>query len=287
MTILPGDSGGRYPDGNAVVVRGGSEAVLIDPTLTIAVAADPPAVDRVLLSHGHEDHIAGLCRYADQPVYIHDADALALESLDGLMTIYGMAPAIEAPWREDVLQRFHYAPRPDAQRFTDGARFDLGGGVHVQVVHLPGHTRGHSGFFVEPDGVMILADVDLSGFGPYYGDAWSSLDDWDRSLDRCRGLDARRYVTFHHKGVIDGRAAFLAALADYAAVIDRREQAYLQFLTTPHTIGEMVTRRFIYRPHVDVVFADAVERRSAELHLARLVAQGLVREVEPGRYLRS
>lgn len=285
-TVISGARGGRYPDGNTVVVRGRSECVIIDPSLTVAESANPPhGVDAVFISHCHEDHLAGLFRYPDAVVRVHGDDCLGLQSLDGLMTIYGLPPAVERDWRHEVATKFHYAPRPDAVSFGDGDRFDLGG-TTLRVVHLPGHTRGHSGFFIEPDGVMFLSDVDLTGFGPYYGDAWSSLDDFERSLQRCREIDADTFVTFHHKGIVNGRATLLGLLDEYEAVIARREAAMLDFLAEPHSLDEMMAHRFIYRPHVKLLFADAVERRSAELHVERLRARGQVVEVDPGRYQR-
>lgn len=52
---------------------------------------------------------------------------------------------------------FHVRDRPDATAFEDGAVFDLGGHA-VTVVHLP----GHSGFLIEPDGFLFVADIDLT-----------------------------------------------------------------------------------------------------------------------------
>jgi glyoxylase-like metal-dependent hydrolase (beta-lactamase superfamily II) len=285
IRVITGPDNGRYPQGNALLVRGTSETILIDPSLTIA-ADPPPGVDRVLISHCHEDHLAGLFHYPHAPVHVHRDDHLGLGSLDGLMTIYGLPPAIDVDWRRDVVEKYHYAPRPDAQVYVDGDAFDVGGAT-VRAVHLPGHTRGHSGFLIEPNGVMFLADIDLSGFGPYYGDAWSSLDDFERSIQRCREIEAGTYVTFHHKGVVTGRAEFLALLDAYEAVIDRREQAMLRFLAEPRTIDEMVAHRFVYRLHVTLLFAEAVERRSAELHLERLLRRGLVTRPDPNRYVVS
>jgi len=285
IQVIPGPENGRYPHGNSLLVHGTSETILIDPSLTIAIAP-PPGVDRVLVSHCHEDHLAGLFHYPYAPVHVHRDDHLGLLSLDGLMTIYGLPPETDAAWRRDVVDKYHYVPRADALPYDDGDGFDLGGTI-VRAVHLPGHTRGHSGFLIEPDGVMFLADIDLTGFGPYYGDAWSSVDDFERSIQRCREIDARTYVTFHHKGVVHGRVEFLALLDAYEDVIGRREQAMLHFLEVPRTLDEMVAHRFVYRPHVTLVFADAVERRSAELHLGRLLRRGLVTQPDPIRYVVS
>lgn len=287
VTVLPSADGGRYPHGNSVLVRGAGEQVLIDPSLSVADSSTfplaPTAVDRVLISHCHEDHLAGLHRFPDAAVHVHESDRLGLNSLDGLMRIYGMPPEIETSWRQEVLERFHYVPRPDAISFHDGDTFDLGG-VKIRVIHLPGHTRGHSGFFIEPDDVMFLADIDLTGFGPYYGDAWSSIDDFETSLARCREIEAVSYVTFHHKGTVQSRRDLLELLDQYRAVIDRRERAMLEFLRQPHTLDDMVAHRFVYRPHVQLLFADAVERRAAQLHIERLMTRGLVTSIGPGQF---
>ncbi|MEO1913100.1 MAG: hypothetical protein ABGW98_04530, partial [Myxococcales bacterium] len=151
--------------------------------------------------------------------------------------------------------------------------------------HLPGHTRGHSGFRIS-EGVFFLSDIDLTGFGPYYGDVWSDLEDFEESLRKVRDEDADFYVTFHHKGVIEGRKSFLELLDTFGAVITRRHDAMLDFLAEPQSIEDMVERRFIYRPHVKSVFADQVEHRSAFLHLQRMQTRGEVKEVETGRFQR-
>jgi hydroxyacylglutathione hydrolase len=286
VTVLPSDDGGRYPNGHSLLVRGSEETVLVDPSLTIARLDTPPAgIDRLIVSHAHEDHLAGVYRYPGVPIHAHAADVDGLRSLPGLMAVYGLPAHIEPQWATEVVERFHFVPRPDAQAFVDGDTFDLGG-VTLRVVHLPGHTSGHCALLVEPGGIVFLADIDLSGFGPYYGDRSSSLDDFERSLAACRALEARWYITFHHKGVIDGRDRFLALMDEYETVIPRREQALLAMLDEPRTIDDIAARRFIYRPHVTLMFVEGVERRSAELHLARLLARGQVEEVEPGRYRR-
>jgi glyoxylase-like metal-dependent hydrolase (beta-lactamase superfamily II) len=283
VTVLAGERGGRYPHGNSLLVVGSEETLLIDPSLSLVTRDALPFTDRVLNSHCHEDHVAGNHLYPHVPWLLHEADVPGIRSLDAMMAIYGMSPRIEAAFRKVVVDEFHFRPRPDATGYRDGDVLDLGD-VRVRVVHAPGHTRGHSVLHVEPDDVLYLGDIDLSSFGPYYGDAWSSLEDFERTLARVRTIEARWYATFHHIGVVDGRAAFLERLDRFAAVIGAREQRLLAFVAEPRSMDEIVAHRFVYRPGDAVPFADDVERRSMTQHLVRLVAQGRVRELEPGRY---
>ena len=285
-SVLWGAQRGKYPQGNSLLVRGRDESLLIDPSVAVAEASAQalPRVDRVVNSHCHEDHIAGNGQFPEVPWHLPEADLPGIHSLDGLMAIYGFSGEIDTSWRRVVVEQFHFTTRTDPLAYRDGDVFELGGGVRVRAIHAPGHTRGHSMLLVEPDGVLYLGDIDLSSFGPYYGDAWSSLEDFERTLAKARDIEARWYATFHHIGVIEGRAAFVERLDRYAAVIADRERRLLAYLAEPHSLDEIAAHRFVYRPQDPVPFADPVERRSMGQHVARLVRAGSVREVEPGRY---
>jgi glyoxylase-like metal-dependent hydrolase (beta-lactamase superfamily II) len=278
VSVLVGPDNGAYPSGNTLVVRGDGETVVIDPSVTVAERGGVPGtVDAVINSHSHEDHMAGNGTFPSARVHIHHADLPGARSLAGLMDVYGLQGEPREAFSKVVIEEFHFAPRPDAHGFSDGHVFDLGGPT-IEAVHLPGHTRGHSGFRISC-GVFFLSDIDLTGFGPYYGDAWSDLEDFEASLARVREEHADHYVTFHHKGVIEGRERFVHMVDDFTAVIGRRHQAMLAFLSEPRTLDDMVAHRFIYRPHVQHVFAEAVERRSATLHLQRMLARGEAVEI--------
>jgi glyoxylase-like metal-dependent hydrolase (beta-lactamase superfamily II) len=284
-TVLFGERGGRYPQGNSILVEGHHETVILDPGLgVIPRRAGLPRVDRVLNSHCHEDHVAANHLFPDVPWHLHALDLPGIQSLDGLMAIYGFPEPIDSAFRRIVVEQFHFVPRADPTAFHDGEVFDLGG-ARVRVIHAPGHTRGHSFLHVEPDDLLYLGDVELSSFGPYYGDAWSDLEDFEATLALARRIDARFYATFHHIGVIDGKAAFLERLDRFGAVIASREARLVAFLSEPRTLDEIAAHRFVYRPQDAISFAEPVERRSMGQHLHRLVARGTVREIEPGRFL--
>jgi glyoxylase-like metal-dependent hydrolase (beta-lactamase superfamily II) len=286
VTVLFGERGGKYPQGNSLGVRGSEECLVIDPSLGLLPRREalPPA-DRVLNSHCHEDHVAGNHLFPEVPWHLHEADAPCIRSLDAFMQVYGFPEPIAGAFRKLLIERFHVVPRADPVPFRDGDVFDLGGGVRVRAIHAPGHTRGHCFFHVEPDDLVYLADVDLSSFGPYYGDAWSDLADFERTLAAARALEARYYATFHHIGVLEGREEFLARLERFAGVIRSRESRLLEFLAdAPRSLDEIAAHRFVYRPGDAVLFADPVERRSMSQHLDALRAQGRVLEEAPGRY---
>jgi glyoxylase-like metal-dependent hydrolase (beta-lactamase superfamily II) len=287
VTVLFAENGGKYPHGNSLLVEGTNESMLIDPSLSLAArGASLPRADRVLISHCHEDHIAGNHLYPKAPWLVHEADAVGLRSLDDMLTIYGYYGEAEAYFRKALVEQFHYTPRAEVERFGDGDVFDLGG-VSVRVMHTPGHTRGHCCLWIEPEGVLYLGDIELTSFGPYYGDAWSSLPDFERTLEQMRTEKAAHYATFHHIGVLDQREDYLARLERFTGMIGQREARLLEFLREPHTIEDVIAHRFVYRPGDNVPFADPVEKRSMGQHIERLITAGRVREVEPGCYLVS
>ncbi|MEU8486954.1 MBL fold metallo-hydrolase [Streptomyces sp. NPDC048641] len=280
VSVLVGARRGAYPYGNTLLVHGAAESLVVDPSLSL-VAGAPPA-DLVLVSHAHEDHIAGLGSY-EVPVHTHEGDLDALRSRDALVAGIGL-PAEDVDAVDKMMRdEFHVRGRPDATGFEDGAVFDLGGRT-VTVVHLPGHTAGHSGFLIEPDGFLFVGDIDLTSFGPYYGDIGSSLVDFEASIRRCREIDARWYGTSHQKGVIEGAEEFRRRLDGFAGVVAKREAALLAFLGEPRSVEEIVEHRLVYRPHVEGPHVRPVERRTAVQHLDVLMSGGLVAEVEQGRF---
>ncbi|SNR92012.1 Glyoxylase, beta-lactamase superfamily II [Haloechinothrix alba] len=282
VTLLKAADGGAYPNGNSLLIHGSAGTLLVDPALALAGSAPQPAADAVFVSHAHEDHMVDVGTFT-VPVHVHEADLGAVRDIDVLLAGYGLpVPAAEA-FGSRLGDDFRVRSRPDAVGVSDDHRFDLGDRT-VSVVHLPGHTAGHSGLLVEPDGFFYVADIDLSSFGPFYGDVGSSLEDFEQSIDVCAGIEARWYGTFHHKGVIEGAEEFRSRLRTYRAVMERRDAELISFLAEPRTLAEVVSHRFVYRPHVDEPYVETVEARTAEQHIARLVRIGAVAEVEPGRF---
>lgn len=280
LTILFGVDNGKYPQGNSLLVKGSNMSALIDPSLGVVERKDRlPHADMILLSHIHEDHVAGLHLYPDVPCHCHEADALGLHDLSGMMEIYGFEGDGGSDFETTVLEEFFYQPRPDVQTFADGEKFDMGD-VSIEVIHTPGHTRGHCCFLIEWSGgaLVYLGDIELTGFGPYYGDAWSSLVDFEASIEKLKTISVENWLTFHHKGLVESRQQFLEMLESFRGMIDFREQNLLAFLSEPRTMDEIVAHRFVYRPGTGGSMVDQIERRSMDMHLTRLKASGRVQQ---------
>jgi glyoxylase-like metal-dependent hydrolase (beta-lactamase superfamily II) len=291
--VLVGHRGGRYPDGNSMLVKGNEATAIVDPALGLWTRRDTlPHVDLILGSHCHEDHIAAYPLFPDATPHLHAADAVGLADLEGMLGIYGFEGPTRDGFARALIDQFHYEPRAEIELLEEGDVLDLGG-VEIDVLHTPGHTRGHCCFLVRwPDEgrerrLLYLGDIELTSFGPYYGDAWSDLGDFERSLARVREIEADWYATFHHIGVLEGRGAFLERLDLFEAKIADREERLLAYLAEPRSMDDITAHRFVYRPGDDVPWADSTERRSAEQHIARWVERGVVKALGDGRWQRA
>lgn len=277
VSVFFGEKNGKYPDGNQVMVRGSDTLAAFDtPIVSNHIGPEFDAAELVVMGHVHEDHMAGLHRLPKAAVHVHEADLAAAQSWAGLAASYGSSEARLPEMLAKFQHKFFYAPRPDAVGYRDGAVWELGG-VRVRAFHMPGHTQGHTVLVVEPDGVAFIGDIDLSGFGPYYGDATSNLGDFRRTLARLPEIPAKIWVTSHHRGVYTDRTRFLHDLAVFAAKIDDRTRRLLDWLAeAPQTLDQLVERRLLYSKDYTEAWVVDAEARTIAQHLEELQQDGRV-----------
>ncbi|HVR54601.1 MAG TPA: MBL fold metallo-hydrolase [Pseudorhodoferax sp.] len=286
VSVFFGARNGKYPDGNQVLVRGTDTRAAMDtPIVSNFIGAAFDASELVVMGHVHEDHMAGLHRVPQASVHVHHADLPAAQSWRGLLAAMGVADeAVGAQVLARYQRDFYYAPRPDAQGYADGACWELGGS-RIRAFHMPGHTAGHTVLLVEPEGVAFIGDIDLSGFGPYYADAGSSLRDFRATLRRLPEVPAKVWVTSHHRGVYTERAHFLRDLAAFSAKIDARSARLLALLAeSPRTLAQLVACRLLYPPDFQGWWVASAEARTIVQHLDELLAAGQVQVDAEGVY---
>jgi glyoxylase-like metal-dependent hydrolase (beta-lactamase superfamily II) len=278
VDVFFGEKSGKFPDGNQVIVRGKDSLAVFDtPMVSNRIEDQIKAADIAILGHVHEDHVAGLHLIPQTPVHVPAEDLGALQSHAGLGLHYGYRPHVTQAMVERARTRFHFTARPQALAYKNDATWDLGQ-VKVRSIHMPGHTGGHSVLLVEPQGIAFIGDIDLSSFGPYYGDACSDLTSFRDSLRRLESVPACAWITSHHKGVITDHEQFLHMLRQFSQAIERRQERLLAALSaSPATLADLVAMRFVYPVNFNDLYVQDVERRTISQHLASMLATGRVR----------
>ena len=109
-------------------------------------------IEKILLTHGHFDHIGGIeaiRREMDIPVYIHANGAAYLEDTRRNLSAY---------CGERVIVR-------NAHYFNDGATFSLEGHASpvLTTIHTPGHTPDSTTIYDAEDHVAFVGDTIFKG----------------------------------------------------------------------------------------------------------------------------
>ncbi|MEJ5377426.1 MAG: MBL fold metallo-hydrolase [bacterium] len=283
VRFIQGQNKGRYPYCHSLYIE--EAGVLIDPGSDRQVLQEIKAgggVRQVWLSHWHEDHMIHLDLFEDLPIWISQQDAPPLGDLETFLDWYGMEEeSYRQHWRDVLAGQFHLKPRRPAGFLVPGQRLELPG-VTVEVIHTPGHTPGHLAFRFLEQGVLFLGDYDLTAFGPWYGDLYSSIEETLESVRVLREMDARVWIAGHEAGIFQEPPDSL--WDSYVEVIKKREQKLLEFLKEPKTMDEIVKAWIVYgRPREPQAFFEFGEKAIMGKHLKRLVSQGLVSK-EAGRF---
>ncbi len=285
VRFIPGPNRGKYPHCHSLFIEGAG--VLIDPAADrkrLEALREQHDVRAVWLSHWHEDHCMHLDLFDDLPLAMHAADAPFLESIEAFLDGYGIEdPAAREAWKPLLTDAFHFRPRRPAMLLHEGQTLALGS-VTVDILHTPGHTPGHLGFFFREPEVLFLGDYDLTAFGPWYGDRQSSIAQTEASVRRLQHWPARTWLACHETGIFE--SAPPALWDDYLDVIRLRRDALLALLESPRSMDDIVDAWIVYkRPREPLAFYRHAEQSLMAKHLAELMAAGVVVR-EEGRFRR-
>lgn len=285
ITFVPGRNGGRYPYCHSLVVTQGAETWVVDPAADkdyFQELARTRRVTGVFLSHFHEDHQKYNEFFPEARFYGPLLEAEAFTSMDAIFRFMGITdPRFRDYWRRTLIQEFHFRPLAKFTPYFPGQLFQLGE-VILEIIPAPGHTPGHSCFHFPGQQLLFLADVDLTPFGPWYGDAASDLEAFEATLTDLRTFEARIYLTAHEQGIFTP-SEFQAALAVFHQVLGQREARLLEALTTPQSLARLVGRRLIYGKVKQPRFVyDHMEGQMVAKHLDRLLRRGLIARTPAG-----
>jgi glyoxylase-like metal-dependent hydrolase (beta-lactamase superfamily II) len=242
---------------NTIVLGGGVEgATVIDPAdanrvhleEVIRVGDERGRIRRILITHGHPDHIGG-------------AEWLRSELK---VSIYAFSRA-GTPFADEEV--------------PDGTTFPAGDDT-LRAIHTPGHRFDHLCYYLERQRILFAGDL-IAGTGtvvisPPEGD----LLDYFASLRRLQEMDIAEIVPAHGPVIREPQAK----LEEYITHRQQREDQVIHVLATlpaGTSIGEMV--KYIY---VDVdPRMHPLAARSVEAHLLKLEREKRVERASNGGWL--
>lgn len=273
--------GGRYPFCHSVVIEDKIRAVIDASSIKEKLLAfkNENSVEYIINTHAHEDHLVFNFLFEGSKFCAHREDAPHFANLHSLIDCYGeMSDAEHQKWYRFISEECFFRPRLVDLFLEDGMALNFGKTM-MEVIHAPGHTRGHCVFYFPAEKILFLGDYDLTRAGPYYGDRTSSIEDTLESLERLKGYEAEIYLTAHGKGIYHGDKAMIDR---YSNIIHLREERLKEFLKKgPKTFYEIVQEGIIYGKNPtslgpwDLLMS---ERTMITKHLFRLLNQGHIFE---------
>ena len=278
VRFIRGENEGKYPFNHSLYLEGKNARVIIDPSCGLQKLSDlkqKDGVDQVWLSHWHEDHIRYVNLFTDCTLWISERDFPPLTDINVFLDWYGLKEGVlRELWEKEMLEKNNYRPKKEARFIKDDEIIDLGS-LAVQVIATPGHTPGHLSFFFPDEEILFLGDYDLTSFGPWYGDLYSSIDQTIKSIHKLKAIPARRWIASHNTGLFEKNPGKL--WDDYENVIYQREEKILNFLDEPKTLEEILSAWLIYgKPREPKEFFEFNERALLSKHIEYLERQGKI-----------
>lgn len=277
--FIQAENRGRYPYSNSLFLQG--DLNLLVDTGAGPVLNDLPAIpDRVLLSHYHRDHVTFNHLFKSADFAIHERDAEGVESREGFYRLSGLDRVdIEAYWK--MVKQSDFSATKIDDYIDEGQVVEMGP-FNLQVIHLPGHTPGHCGFYINKYNLVYASDIDLTSFGPWYGNPSSDPDQFRGSIERIIDMEPDILITGHCKPVSKN---IKKKLIDYTAVLDQRDEELIEVLKEkPSTLDGLVEKNIVYRKHHGLEVLKYFERVMIEKHLESLIKREILIKTEQGLY---
>ncbi len=279
LPIIPGlslvcaEDNGRFPFAHSFLIEGDARALIDTGCGERAIDTLPngSALDLIIASHSHPDHTALNWKFVGKPIYAPRYAADTFGNFDVLGDRFTEPGKLATEWRQYVGTMMKFKTALPTHTFGDGDVFDFGK-IKLIAMHTPGHTLDHMCFYEPTYGVLLLFDIDLTSFGPWYGHRESDIAAFEESIRKIIALNPRLVVS-SHKGIFTDDIP--ARLQKYLDVFAARDQLLLDLLPHVQTLDELIDRMPFYqnRPYAEKLLR-YWESQMIQKHLARLAERG-------------
>lgn len=291
IEILTGENSSRVPYSTSLLVHGKESSALIDcggGQSVFQYAKTQANLNNIFLTHYHLDHIWGAHLFDEADKWINPYDLNKLSDANELAKASGMTA-----WRGEEATEI-WLERQNRKKSTATPNKPMWEPVmnitdHVYsydtpmeiadttmtIIHTPGHTEGYCCPYFPEYGVFYAGDFDLTSFGPWYMNADSDIDLFFESADRTLEVDAKYYVTGHHKGTFE-RKKYEQRLHKYMDKIHEREENTKKAIQKGVLPKDIVYQEIFYllknhREHRRFLEWEAI---GIAKHINRLIRQG-------------
>ena len=205
------------------LLAGSEQALLIDTGYGLSsvreevdelIGADKPR--RLLLTHGHHDHILGADEFGSDGVWMFPEDIPVCSIYSGIeqrRRVLDSARARGIPLGLQWQQHYLSFPMPDT--FPPPEETDLGG-MEVRILKVPGHTPGSA--VVLANGETLITGDDWNWTTWLFFPESLPVREYRENMRKLMALPFRWVICSHQQGVFPREAleAFVNGLTDEA-----------------------------------------------------------------------
>lgn len=284
--FLKGVLDGKYPFSHSLLIKD----VLIDTGIStkfLRKLKRKKEINRILLSHWHEDHISGNRIFPEKAFLCHPSDKDIIENISLMIEYYDVIGSdFEGEFR-DILKSLRIENVKISNSLEDNQVIPINNLYNLEVIHTPGHTSGHCCFYEPEFKYGFLADIDLSSF-PFYGGIDSNLVEFEKSIAKIQNYDFDIVIT-GHKGIIQGKKKISEKIRNFKNTIKKRDERILENFkeTEIIQIKDLVNMNLIYKKYSKFKDYELIaERIMIENHINKFLQKGLIEKTDDGYILR-
>jgi glyoxylase-like metal-dependent hydrolase (beta-lactamase superfamily II) len=255
--LIRGNNNARFPEANCLLIDE-SPLTLVDAGASIDnigktlsdIGHTISDIEQIILTHFHVDHKGHAAAIQEQSkcdIICHPLAKRGVETLAGTVEFYGINKhRFYERWRELIELRLPYviADYEVTGSFKDKETISVGD-TQLIPIHTPGHTQDHTVFGINDLETLFLVDIDLTRFGPWYGNAVSNISDFRKSVSHVIELEPKKGISSH---LLDPVGDSLEdRLQAYLAKFDEREERIIDSVRRGiNTIEQLAVAPTIY-----------------------------------------